>query len=68
MSHKPKIFHTAEAAVNYNLDQYRQMTPAERVEMIQVLREQWIKLNHLEEEYRESRTRLRTVCKIIKRS
>jgi len=64
---KSKISHTFEEAAKYSREQYRNMTPEQRLELIQILREQWIRLNHQEEEYRASREGLRRVCKVIKR-
>jgi len=68
MPKKIKSFSSFQSAEDSNIEYYRAMSPEERLEMIQILREQWIKLNHKEEEYRESRARLRTVCRIVKLS
>ena len=38
----------------------------EKLSIVQILREQYIALYHKEEEYAESRKRLRRVCRVIK--
>ena len=51
-----------------NIAYWKQIAPEVRMEMIQVLREQYIKLYHKQELYNESRKGLRRVYRIVKLS
>lgn len=60
---KAKSFEEAEA---FDTEYYKSMSAANRIETIQILREQHFKLNGLN--FNENRKRLRRVYKIIKQA
>ena len=64
---KINVFHSYHSASDYNIEQYKSMSPERRLEIIQILREEWIRLNNRKEDYHDCRAKLRRVCQIIKR-
>ncbi len=51
-----------------DIEYWQSRSAEERLLAVQILREQFIKLYHKEDEYNESRKRLRRFCRIIKLS
>ncbi len=51
-----------------DLQYWQSKTPAERVSMVQELREQYIRLFNKEEEYNEAKEAVRQVYKVTKRT
>lgn len=59
---------TREEAEQEEIRFYKSLTPEERVYMVQDLREQYIILFNKQQEYDESRARLRTLYRVIKKT
>lgn len=59
---------TREEAEQEEIRFYKSLTPEERVYMVQDLREQHIILFNKQQEYDESRARLRTLFRVIKKA
>lgn len=65
MIKEAKITYLAEAERN-EVKFWNSKSCEEKLSIVQVLREQYIALYNKEEEYAESRKRLRRVCRVIK--
>lgn len=65
MIKEAKITYLAEAESN-EVKFWNSKSCEEKLSIVQVLREQYIALFNKEEEYAESRKRLRRVCRVIK--
>lgn len=65
MVKEAKIIHRSEAETE-EIKFWNNKSYAEKLSIIQILREQYITLYNKEEEYAESRKRLRRVYRIIK--
>lgn len=57
----------AEDEILSNLEFWKSQSDSERISAVQDLREQYIILFNKQDEYNESRKRLRRVCKAVKR-
>jgi hypothetical protein len=65
MIREAKITNIAEAEKD-EIKFWNSKSYADKLSVIQILREQYISLYNKEEEYAESRKRLRRVCRVIK--
>lgn len=57
-----------EEAEESDIAYWREKSPQERLEAVQYLREQWIDKFHNQDQYDESRKRLRRVYRVVKRT
>jgi len=56
----------SEDELRSNLDYWKSKSDSERISAVQDLRDQYISLFNKQDEYNESRKRLRRVCKAVK--
>lgn len=67
MKKKAKLL-TIDRAEEVDIEYWKSASPEERLDTVQKLREQYIRLYNKEKEYHEARKRLRRVYRLTKRS